>query len=79
MTCLYIIYENEGNEKEIAKYKRINKQKLWLAFILYIKMKERKGKEKETAKYKRMNEQKLWLAFILYMKMKERKGKERNL
>jgi hypothetical protein len=75
LTCLYIIYENEKKEKEIAKYKRMNKQKLWLAFILYMKMKERKGKEKEIAKYKRMNKQKLWLAFILYMKMKETKKK----
>jgi hypothetical protein len=76
LTCLYIIYENERKEKEIAKYKRMNKQKLWLDFILYMKMKERK---KEIAEWKRTNQQKLWLDFILYMKMKERKGKERNI
>ncbi len=75
MARLYIIYKNEAKEKEIAKYKRMNKQKLWLAFILYMKMKERKGKEKEIAKYKRMNKQKLYLDFILYMKMKQRKKK----
>ncbi len=36
--------ERKGKEKEIAKYKRMNKQKLSLAFILYMKMKERKKK-----------------------------------
>jgi hypothetical protein len=42
LTLLHIRYENEGKEKEIAKYKTMNKQKLWLDFISYMKLKERK-------------------------------------
>ncbi len=77
MTWLYIIYENGGKEKEIAKYKRMNKQKLWLAFILYMKMKERKGKErKEIYNYEKTNKPIDWL-YTSYYIWKWRKEKKK--
>jgi hypothetical protein len=38
------IKERKEKEKDIAKYKRMNKQKLYLDFILYMKMKGTKKK-----------------------------------
>ena len=41
---LHIIYGNERYEKEIAEWEKMNKQKHWFNFILYMEMKSMKKK-----------------------------------